>query len=101
VTSPEKQLEFCKLVAIFPSTEATLKDPFFTNIEVKSLKDEARKMMVANASKLSLGSFGLDKEQDLVDNYNEAIRAALLGQKSVKQALDDAVKFWNPILASQ
>jgi putative chitobiose transport system substrate-binding protein len=101
VTSPEKQLEFCKLVAIFPSTQATLQDPFFTNIEVKSLKDEARKMMVANASKLSLGSYGLNREQDLVDNYNEQIRAALLGQKTVKQALDDAVKFWNPILASQ
>jgi putative chitobiose transport system substrate-binding protein len=101
VTSPEKQLEFCKLVAIFPSTEATLKDPYFTNVEVKTIKDEARKMQVANASKLSLGSFGLDKEQEMVDNYNEQIRAVLLGQKSVKQALDDAVNFWNPILAKQ
>jgi putative chitobiose transport system substrate-binding protein len=101
VTSPENQLAFCKAVAIFPSTEATLKDPFFTDVKGTTLKDEARKVQVQSASKLTLGKFGFDKEQDAVDYYNEQIRAALLGQKTAKQALDDSVKFWNPILAKQ
>jgi putative chitobiose transport system substrate-binding protein len=101
VTSPENQLVFCKAVAIFPSTEATLKDPFFTDVKGTTLKDEARKVQVQSAAKLTLGRFGFTQEQDAIDNYNEQIRAVLLGQKTAKQALDDAVKFWNPILAKQ
>lgn len=101
VTSPQKQLEFCKIVNIFPSTEETLKDPFFTDIKGDTLKDQARKVMVASADKLTLGSFGFDKELEMVDNYMENIRAAFLGQKTVQQALDDAVNFWNSMLAKQ
>jgi putative chitobiose transport system substrate-binding protein len=101
MTSPQKQLEFCKLVAIFPSTKDTLKDSFFTNIEVKTIKDQARKVMVETAPNLTLGYFGLDKEQELKDFYMEQIRAAILGQKTVKDALDTAVKRWNEALAKQ
>jgi putative chitobiose transport system substrate-binding protein len=101
VTSPESQLAFCKAVAIFPSTEATLKDPFFTDVKGTTLKDEARKVQVATASKFALSKQGFDNEQAAVDNYNENIAAALLGKKTSKQALDDSVKFWNDILAKQ
>ncbi|SEN13668.1 ABC transporter substrate-binding protein [Lihuaxuella thermophila] len=101
MTSAQKQLEFCKLVPIFPSTEETLKDPFFTNAEGNTIKDEARKVMVAASPRLTVNILGLEKEQELKEFYMEEIRAALMGKKSVKEALDAAVKHWNDQLAKQ
>lgn len=101
LTSPQKQLEFCKLVPIFPSTKDTLKDPFFTNIEVKTIKDQARKVMVEYASNLTLDYMGIPNEDELRQFYLEQIRAAMLGQKSAKDALDTAVNHWNEALAKQ
>jgi putative chitobiose transport system substrate-binding protein len=99
LTSPQKQLEFCKLVPIFPSTEDTLKDPFFTNFEVKTIQDHARKMMVTYAPHLTLTYMGHPKQKELREFYLEQIRAAMLGKKTVKDALDTAVKHWNEALA--
>jgi putative chitobiose transport system substrate-binding protein len=101
MTSPQKQLEFCKLVPIFPSTKDTLKDPFFTDFEVKTVKDQARKVMVEYAPNLTLAYMGIPNEDELRQYYLEQIRAAMLGQKSVKDALDAAVKHWNEALAKQ
>jgi putative chitobiose transport system substrate-binding protein len=94
-------LEFCKLVPIFPSTKETLKDPFFTNFEVKTIKDQARKVMVEYAPNLTLAYMGVPNEDELREYYLEQIRAAMLGQKSVKDALDAAVQHWNEALAKQ
>ncbi|MBA4494691.1 ABC transporter substrate-binding protein [Paenactinomyces guangxiensis] len=99
ITSPQKQLEFCKLVPIFPSTEETLKDPFFTKVEGNTIKDQARKVMVEAAPNLTVNILGIEKEQELKEFYEEEIRAAMLGKKSAKEALDTAVKHWNQSLA--
>jgi putative chitobiose transport system substrate-binding protein len=99
MTSAQKQLEFCKLVPIFPSTEETLKDPFFTNAEGNTIKDQARKVMVEAAPQLVVNILGIEKEEELKEFYLEEIRAALLGKKSVKAALDAAAKHWNEALA--
>jgi putative chitobiose transport system substrate-binding protein len=99
VTSPENQLAFCKLVPIFPSTEQTLKDPFFTQFEVKTKQDEARKIMVSSMKEVVSDTLGIQNEQDLRDAFDEEMRAVLMGKKSVKQGLDDAVKKWNESLA--
>lgn len=102
VTNHDNQLAFCKEVAIFPSTEETLEDPFFTDVKaddpndpVSVLSAQAREMQVASADKLTIGRFFFDKEQEARDFYDENIRAALLGEKPVQQALDEAVEFWN------
>ncbi len=99
VTNAKNQLEFTKLVAIFPSTEETLEDPFFTDFEVKNIHDEARKIMVEISPNLTINSLGIEKEQELKDFYLEQIRAALLGEKTAKEALDTAVEHWNQELS--
>lgn len=101
VTSHEKQLEFAKIVSIFPSLEETLEDPFFTDIEVTDLKSAARKVQVETAGKLALSTFGFNNELTMTDYYSEQIRAAYLGEKTVQQALDDAKAFWDAELAKQ
>lgn len=99
VTNDANQLAFCKLVAIFGSSEAVLKDPFFSNIPTDTLQNQARKIMVDNAAKLSLNEVAsLANSQQLIDIYNEEVRAALTGTKTVKEALDAAVAAWDPIL---
>lgn len=101
MTSAKKQLEFCKMVPIFPSTKATLQDPFFTDFEVKTIQDQARKMMVQYAPNMTLSYSGVPKGEELREFYLEQIRAAMLGKKSVKDALDAAVRHWNEALAKQ
>jgi putative chitobiose transport system substrate-binding protein len=44
---------------------------------------------------------GIPNEDELRQFYLEQIRAAMLGQKSVKDALDAAVEHWNEALAKQ
>ncbi|MEG1366886.1 MAG: hypothetical protein RSC96_06670 [Oscillospiraceae bacterium] len=41
----------------------------------------------------------LNSASELTELYNEEIRAALVGDKTAKQALEDAAKAWAPILA--
>jgi|GEM_PF-304629 ABC-type sugar transport system, periplasmic component len=101
VTSAQKQLEFCKLVAIFPSTKKTLEDAHFTDFEVTDLFTAARRVQVDTAHKMTLGTFGFNNEQTMKDYYNEQIRAALLGEKTSQQALDDAKAFWDQELKKQ
>jgi putative chitobiose transport system substrate-binding protein len=99
VTNPTNQLKFCKLVPIFPSTTETLKDPFFTDIKVKSIEDAARKIMVQEAPNMIMDNFG-KKAEDLLNHYNDEIVAAVMQKKSAQQALSDAVTYWNSVLSS-
>lgn len=46
VASPEAQLEFCKLVAIFPSTVETLEAPLFSDAKGANPTDRARSIVV-------------------------------------------------------
>ncbi|MGG1519268.1 extracellular solute-binding protein [Paenibacillus oryzisoli] len=101
VTSHQKQLEFAKLVAIFPSTKETLNDEFFTNVKGTDLQSTARKIQVESAKKMTLGSLGINNEVTITEYYNEKIRAAFLGNMTVKQALDDAKAYWDAELAKQ
>lgn len=99
VTSAQKQLEFCKLVAIFPSTTDTLKDAFFTEVKGDTLKDLTRKIQVESLDKLALGNLGVSNENDLNSEYLQEIQAALFGSKTTQKALDDAVAYWDAALA--
>lgn len=99
VTSSDNQLAFCKLVAIYPSTLATLKDPFFTDITGTDPASVARKTLVETFPGSTDGSLGSGNDEQLSLLFANEIRAYLPGKKSAQQALDDAEKAWNEQLA--
>ncbi|MEG1698307.1 MAG: sugar ABC transporter substrate-binding protein [Oscillospiraceae bacterium] len=100
ITNPENQLAFCKLAPIFPSTPSTLEDPFFQSPKIEKLQDEATAIRLSSAGELRLDIVStLNSASELTELYNEEIRAALVGDKTAKQALEDAAKAWAPILA--
>lgn len=99
VTSPANQLAFCKLVAIYPSTLETLKDPFFTDITGTDPSSIARKTLVETFPGSTDGSLGSGNDEQLTLLFENEMRAYLPGKKTAQQALDDAEKAWNDQLA--
>lgn len=101
VTSPEAQLEFCELVTIFPSTQETLEDPFFTDIEVKGPQDAARQVVVEQLSDVITRDLNTTKDTDLDEAYLKAIRGFMTGDASATDVLADVEAEWNSILQAE
>jgi putative chitobiose transport system substrate-binding protein len=97
VTSPENQLALCKLVTVFPSTEDTLKDPFFTDIEAKTPADAARKVVVSELPDVVTADIGTDTELDKA--YLEHIRGYLSGDQPAEEVLAAISDEWDELLA--
>ncbi|GLY70636.1 ABC transporter substrate-binding protein [Amycolatopsis taiwanensis] len=98
VTNNENQLAFCKVVAIFPSTKATLEDPYFA-VKGTDASAVARKIIVDTLPDLADGALGTPKDQQLRDLFDEQIRAFLQGAVDAKTALGNAEQQWNQELA--
>jgi putative chitobiose transport system substrate-binding protein len=79
----------------------SLKDPYFSTFQEGNLSDEARKIIAGELPKLKLDYLGTDKDDNLIERWRENIRAMLSGTKSADQALADAEKEWNGILAAK
>ncbi|MEQ4203913.1 extracellular solute-binding protein [Actinopolymorpha sp. B9G3] len=101
VTSAEAQLEFCKLVTIFPSTKDTLEDPFFTDVEVKSPADAARKAVVEELPKVKTKDLGTKVDLELDEAYLERIRAYMTGDQAAADALADVEQDWTDLLSKK
>jgi ABC-type glycerol-3-phosphate transport system substrate-binding protein len=100
-TNAENQTAFCKLVTIYPSTVESLKDPHFSTFAPGNLHDEARKIVAEELPKLKLGYLGTGKDDRLIERWRENVRAVFSGAKTVDQALADAEREWNEILAAK
>ncbi len=98
VTNAENQLEFCKIVAIYPSTKATLDDPYFDS-EGDDAIAVARKSIVDTVSDLQDGALGTAMDSKLAELFNEQIRAYLQGDVDAQTALDTAEQQWTAELA--
>lgn len=98
VTNDANQLAFSRQVTIFPSTQEAAADPFFLELpETPSAEDFAR-----NISALQLpfaadltAALNVPNPSDLFGVFRNNIEEAFFGQKSPREALDDAVAFWN------
>lgn len=99
VTSAANQLAFCKIVAIYPSTLDTLKDPYFTNITGNTPAEQGRRVLVQTFPKIVDASLGSGNDENLRDIFDEQVRAYMTGSKTAAQALTDAEKQWNTELA--
>ncbi|KAF0813123.1 sn-glycerol-3-phosphate-binding periplasmic protein UgpB [Andreprevotia sp. IGB-42] len=97
LTSDDAQLAFAKASATFPSTNKALADPFF-QAGAKS-NDPIEKALATAADSIKVTSTltisGLPDEAAMNKKLDEAVEAAITGQKPAKQALDEAVAYWN------
>jgi putative chitobiose transport system substrate-binding protein len=96
VTGDQNQLAFSKIVTIFPSTKRAAQDPFFTRLpQNPTPEDQAR---VIDARQLPYArdlTVVVPNQSDLMKAFRDNVEAAFFGQKTPKQALDDAVRYWN------
>ncbi|MCJ1708761.1 extracellular solute-binding protein [Microbacterium sp. VKM Ac-2923] len=99
VTNSDNQLAFAKAASVFPSSEGTLDDPWFTEDD----GDGATKVRLEAAEQVrnavvwwpAAFSGGADNE-----TLREEIALAVLGQKTAQEALDASVKYSNERLAA-
>jgi putative chitobiose transport system substrate-binding protein len=98
LTSDDNQLAFSKRTGTtFPTTVKAAGDAFFT--QGGATVNEQAKLMAARTMR-----FGRDltvpvpNAADLNKAFKDNVEAAIFGQKSAKQALDDIVRVWNAAL---
>jgi len=96
VTGAAQQEAFAREVQIFPSTAGSLEDPYFTEDDGT---DEGRVRVAAAAQLESAASYNPVLFNDQMKNLlRDEIALAVKGDKSPRQALDDAVDRCNELL---
>ncbi len=95
LTNDEQQLAFSKRTGTtFPTTIKAARDPFLSS-GGESVNDKAR---AAAAKTMRNGrdlTVPVPNASELNKSFKDNIEAAIYGQKTAKQALDDIVKVWN------
>lgn len=94
ITNRANQVKFANVVPIVCTAKGCESDP---GLKAKSDDPlEIGKGMNSSSGRLINPGFKPPKNtDDIYKNFNDNIEAAFLGKKSAKQALDDAVAFWN------
>ncbi|HEY9722610.1 MAG TPA: sugar ABC transporter substrate-binding protein [Oscillatoriaceae cyanobacterium] len=99
VTDGPNQLAFAKLVPILPSIRADLRDPYFRPTG-GDLPTRARALAAEQLLHASLLVPPLPHEAELARSLDGALSRAALGRQSPAQALEQAAKEWDNLLAS-
>ncbi len=94
VTNDANQLEFSKLVVVFPSTKQAAADPFFKKGGAGP-EDVARKIAAADLPHARDLSVIIPNAGDLFRVFREAVESAFYGKRSAREALEWAVRQWN------
>ncbi|MFE0102125.1 extracellular solute-binding protein [Streptomyces sp. NPDC059009] len=90
VTDARHQMSFAKKVAIFPSTQGSLDDPYFTK---QDGTDETRvRVAAAQSIKTAVNYTPVVFSEQMKVELRNAVARALQGKQSPKEALDNAVK---------
>jgi putative chitobiose transport system substrate-binding protein len=96
VTNSENQLAFAKAANVLPSNAKSLSDSYFKSMPGNaSSQDQAR---VVSASQLQQAEVLIPAMQDInvfKRVIYENLQAAMLGEKTVDQAVADAAQAWN------
>ncbi|MEV6713812.1 sugar ABC transporter substrate-binding protein [Lentzea sp. NPDC051208] len=96
VTNAENQVKFAKLASIFPSTSKGGDDPYFTT---EDGTDEARvRVAAAKQLKTAVNYTPVQFSDQMREALLQQLADAMLGKKSPKQALNDAVAECNRLL---
>lgn len=99
LTSPEAQLEFCKLVPILPSTVETARDPYFLEGAEDPLMAAAVRISLEQLPRARDFSLALPRNKDLTRALNDAVEQAIRGEQTSQKALEKAAQSWDETLA--
>jgi putative chitobiose transport system substrate-binding protein len=100
VTSGPNQLAFAKIVPILPSVKAAAADPFFQAKPGAALEDQARSLAASQLADAKLLVPPMPRQTELAKSLDDALQRAALGQQPPAQALEQAAKEWEQILAT-
>ena len=96
VTNDQNQLSFAKAANVLPSTIKASEDSYFTTTPTNATPvDKAR---IVSASQLKTAEVlipAMKNVKELQKVIYQNLQAAMLGQKTVDQAINDAVQDWN------
>jgi len=96
VTNNTNQLSFAKAANILPSTTAALNDAYFTTVSDSSTPVEKARAVSANQMQdAEVLLPNLKNIKDLQQIVYDNLQAAMLGQKTVDQAVTDAAAQWD------
>lgn len=100
VTNNQNQLSFAKAANVLPSTQAALKDPYFSQLPANpTVLDRARIISAQQLPDAEVLIPVMPHLKQLQTLLYENLQAAVLKQKSVEQALSDAAAAWNQLIA--
>jgi len=97
MTNPRSQLEFSKIVGIYPSTPASYEDPFFTEKPV-AIEEEVRPIAKDIISKQADIVPEYPKPADVNEVLRKAVESALYNNVPAQKALSDAVAEANTLI---
>lgn len=96
VTNDENQLAFAKQANVLPSTKKALSDPYFQNAPKNATTIDQGRIISANQLKQAEVLSPSSKDFNVLQKaIYENLQAAMLGQKTVDQAVEDAAKAWD------
>jgi len=96
-TNPISQLEFAKIVSIYPSTPASYDDPFFSAKPV-AIEDYAKPLAKELISKQADIMPEIPQPKDVNEIVLQAVQSALFGSVNPQKALTDAVNKANALI---
>lgn len=99
VTNAANQVQFSKLVTIFPSNRQAAKDPFFTRPD-STLDGRARQIGAEVLEGIDATPINMPNATDMNKVLDDAMTKALLGQMSPAEALAWAEKEWERLIAA-
>ncbi|WP_414564067.1 MULTISPECIES: ABC transporter substrate-binding protein [unclassified Anabaena] len=96
LTNDENQLAFAKAANVLPSTKKALADSYFKDVpETASTVEKARVISANQLQQAEILTPTLKDSKRLQRAIYENLQAAMLGQKTVDKALEDAAQEWN------
>ncbi|MCG8362914.1 MAG: sugar ABC transporter substrate-binding protein [Pseudanabaenales cyanobacterium] len=96
VTNDTNQLAFAKAANVLPSTVNALKDSYFINLPTEaSPMDVARFVSASQMEDAEVLIPAMNNIKELQQIIYDNLQAAMLGQKTVDQAVADAADEWN------
>ena len=96
LTNDENQLAFAKAANVLPSTKKALADSYFQNVpDTASTVERARVISAKQLQQAEILTPTLKDSKRLQKAIYENLQAAMLEQKTVEQALEDAAQEWD------